>query len=173
MRTGWWGAPLGGAERRTLEAFYDADLADVRVHAGPFARWLTRRLRATAVALGRRIYLSPAGCEICTARDLRGIELLGHEAAHVLQYRREGLVPMLVRYVASYLRSRLRGAGHGAAYRAIPHEVEAWSASAELAGQLARSPDLAERVRAGSPPTGDELRELAAAGRRLRPRTRR
>lgn len=80
---------------------------------------------------------------------------------------------MLARYAASYLRSRVRGVAHGRAYRGIPHEVEAWSASDELAALLTRLPDLADRVRAGSPPTDGELRELAAAGRRVRPGSRR
>jgi len=167
--TGWRGEPLGDCERQVLEAFYGADLADVRLHAGRLARAVNRLLGARAVTFGRRVLFSPAGWRTCRTGGCRGIELLGHEAAHVLQYRHQGLVRMLAGYLASYARSRARGAGHAVAYRCVPYEVEAWAASDRLAELLARLPDLAERVRAGGPPTAGELGELAARGRGIRP----
>jgi hypothetical protein len=51
--------------------------------------------------------------------------LLRHERVHVRQWRELGVVAFLVAYVGSYLRWRLRGYGHWAAYRRIPLEVEA------------------------------------------------
>ena len=55
--------------------------------------------------------------------------LLAHELVHVRQWRDLGVVGFLVRYVVSYLRWRVRGYGHEAAYRRIPLEVEAsWEA---------------------------------------------
>lgn len=51
--------------------------------------------------------------------------LLRHELVHVRQWRELGFAGFLVRYVGSYLRWRLRGYGHGAAYRRIPLEIEA------------------------------------------------
>ena len=55
--------------------------------------------------------------------------LLRHELEHVRQWRRLGVVGFLRRYLGSYLRWRLRGYGHWAAYRRIPLEVEAeWAA---------------------------------------------
>ena len=56
--------------------------------------------------------------------------LLHHELVHVRQWRTLGVVGFLGRYVGSYLRWRLRGYGHWAAYRRIPLEVEAaWEAA--------------------------------------------
>jgi hypothetical protein len=56
-------------------------------------------------------------------------ELLRHELVHVGQWRRLGLVGFLRQYVGAYLRWRLHGYGHWAAYRRIPLEVEAtWEA---------------------------------------------
>jgi hypothetical protein len=52
-------------------------------------------------------------------------ELLRHERVHVRQFREHGAVGFVVRYVGSYLKSRLRGYGHWAAYRKIPFEAEA------------------------------------------------
>ena len=55
--------------------------------------------------------------------------LLRHELVHVRQWRSLGVTGFLVRYVGAYLRWRLRGYGHWAAYRRIPLEVEAeWEA---------------------------------------------
>ena len=55
--------------------------------------------------------------------------LLAHEAAHVEQWRRLGVVGFLRRYLGSYVGFRLRGYGHWGAYRRIPLEVEAeWTA---------------------------------------------
>ena len=55
--------------------------------------------------------------------------LLRHEEAHVRQWRELGFFGFLRRYLGAYLRWRLRGYGHWAAYRRIPLEVEAeWEA---------------------------------------------
>jgi hypothetical protein len=58
-------------------------------------------------------------------------ELARHEAVHVGQWRRLGVVGFVVRYLGSYVSWRLRGYPHWAAYRRIPLEVEAaWLARA-------------------------------------------
>lgn len=76
---------------------------------------------AAAITLGRLISVRRAHAD-----DLR---LLRHELVHVVQWRRHGVVGFLVRYVGAYLRWRLRGYGHGGAYRRIPLEVAAeWEA---------------------------------------------
>jgi hypothetical protein len=48
-----------------------------------------------------------------------------HERVHVEQYQALGVPGFLVRYALSYLRGRVRGYPHQAAYRRIPLEVEA------------------------------------------------
>ena len=48
-----------------------------------------------------------------------------HELVHVDQWRKQGVVGFVVRYLFGYLRGRLRGYGHWAAYRRIPAEIEA------------------------------------------------
>jgi hypothetical protein len=55
--------------------------------------------------------------------------LLRHELVHVRQWQTLGVAAFLVRYLGAYLRWRLRGYGHWAAYRRIPLEIEAeWEA---------------------------------------------
>lgn len=77
---------------------------------------------ADAITLGSLVIVrrSAAGSE----------ELLRHEGVHVRQWRAYGAVGFLRRYLGDYLRLRLRGYGHRAAYLRIPFEVEAaWIAS--------------------------------------------
>ena len=52
-------------------------------------------------------------------------QLARHEAVHVRQWRRLGVVGFLRRYVGSYVALRFRGYPHIAAYRRIPLEIEA------------------------------------------------
>ena len=72
---------------------------------------------ANAITLGRLISVRRSA-----AGDAR---LMRHELAHVRQWRRLGVSGFLRRYIGSYLRQRLRGYGHWAAYRRIPLEIEA------------------------------------------------
>jgi hypothetical protein len=59
--------------------------------------------------------------------------LLRHELVHVEQWRRLGVLGFLGRYLGAYLRWRLRGHPHRAAYRRIPLEVEAeWTARSTM-----------------------------------------
>lgn len=51
--------------------------------------------------------------------------LLRHELEHVRQWRDQGVAGFLRRYLGSYLRWRLEGMTHDAAYRRIPQEIEA------------------------------------------------
>jgi hypothetical protein len=53
------------------------------------------------------------------------VGLLAHELVHVQQWRQFHALPFLVRYFGEYLRSRLGGKRHWAAYSAISFEVEA------------------------------------------------
>ena len=73
------------------------------------------------------------GSVVSVRRRYAGDEALArHEAVHVRQFRRHGVVGFLVRYVTSYLRLRLAGWPHVGAYRRIPLEVEAaWVARTE------------------------------------------
>lgn len=70
------------------------------------------------------------GSLVIVRRSAAGSEhLLAHELEHVRQYRDQGAVAFLARYLTDYLRGRLRGYGHQGAYRRIPAEVSAeWRA---------------------------------------------
>jgi len=73
--------------------------------------------QADAITLGKTILMR--------AHVEGSDDLLAHELVHVRQFREMGPVRFLAKYVGSYLRFRLNGYGHMAAYRRIPLEVEA------------------------------------------------
>ena len=59
------------------------------------------------------------------SRAVGNRRLLRHELEHVRQWREQGVVGFLRRYLGAYLRWRLAGYPHWAAYRRIPQEIEA------------------------------------------------
>jgi hypothetical protein len=77
------------------------------------------------------------------------VALAAHEAVHVLQYRRDGFVGMLGRYLRDYLRGRRGGLTHHQAYRAVPYEREAFAVEARVR-ELAR--ERAAEAAVDSPP---------------------
>lgn len=81
---------------------------------------------AAAITLGRLVSVRSWAAD--------SERLLRHELVHVRQWRELGVVGFLVRYVGAYLRWRLVGYPHWAAYRRIPLEVEAeWEALSAVA----------------------------------------
>ena len=111
--------------------------------------------QADAITLGNTIIVRKA---VAGSRAL-----MAHELVHVRQFRELGPVRFLFRYVGSYLRFRLSGYGHMAAYRRIPLEVEA-----SWVSRLHSVPELE--------PNAKVLRDRVAAGQsrslptRMRPR---
>lgn len=73
--------------------------------------------QAAAITLGKTV--------VVRQRFAADDALMAHELVHVRQFASLGPLRFGIRYVASYLRGRLAGYGHMAAYRRIPLEVEA------------------------------------------------
>ena len=94
--------------------------SNVRVRVG-YPWWLPLPRAVAAITLGRRIWirreLPPPQLDV----------LLRHELVHVRQMERIGVLPFLLRYLGEYIRNRVRGLGHDAAYRAISFEAEAFA----------------------------------------------
>lgn len=86
---------------------------------------MTRLAGASAIVFGRRIFLSRAAVECVEEEAGDACRLIAHELTHVEQYRRLWAAPFLGRYVGEYLRGRLDGLGHRAAYLSISFEREA------------------------------------------------
>lgn len=101
-------------------------LSSARVRIG-FPFWLAPFMAANvlAITLGRGIYLSG---ELMEKGRERIESTLRHELEHVRQVQQHGLVRFLYVYLRDYLRLRSRGLDSGAAYAAIPFEIEALEA---------------------------------------------
>jgi hypothetical protein len=78
------GRPLEPGIRETMESFFGTDFSSVRIHHGPAAT----SMGALAFTLGEQLHFA-TGRYAPTTRE--GIELLGHELAHVVQ-QREGRI---------------------------------------------------------------------------------
>ncbi len=80
------------------------------------------------------IYVRPA---VLSADPDRLSRLIAHELVHARQWRTMGPIAFLSRYVTDYLRGRLEGMSHRAAYEAITLESEARA----IAGRILQSDD--------------------------------
>lgn len=74
------GRPLDPGIRQTMEAFFLADFSGVRVHEGPAAP----AIGALAFTLGEELHFAPG---LYDPGNWEGVQLLGHELAHVVQQR--------------------------------------------------------------------------------------
>ncbi len=86
--------------------------------------------RLARLLLPRNVIAITLGHRIWVARELPPAEmevLLRHEMVHVRQMEQLGVPRFLWRYVGEYVRNRLRGMDHDAAYRAISFEREAFA----------------------------------------------
>jgi hypothetical protein len=129
---------LAQESHRRLEKFFRHQLRDeslrlprVKFYAGRFAGLLTNTFRIGAITFGSRVFVAPRSIRRgANDRLTLTAELAAHEATHVLQYGRVGVVPFLFLYLRDYaraLRKEVGGASerHRAAYLSIRFEVEA------------------------------------------------
>lgn len=79
------GSALPAQLRRSMEGAYDTDFGEVRLHSGPAAAGMNRRLHARAFTVGADVYLGAGSPGLGTAAGQR---LLAHELGHVVQNRR-------------------------------------------------------------------------------------
>jgi hypothetical protein len=132
---------LAPQSHRRVEIFFRQHLCDeslrlprVKFYAGRFAGLLTKTFKISAITFGSRIFVAPELLwRNVDDRLALSAELVVHEATHVLQYERTGVVPFLFLYLRDYARALGREAGgawerHRAAYLAISFEVEARAA---------------------------------------------
>lgn len=89
--------------------------------------------RASAITIGYTVFIRSDIINAVAAGAMP--ELTAHELVHVRQWREQGAVRFLWRYVSEYLRLRMLGLGHDDAYRRIGAE---WAAYAEAANIVHR-----------------------------------
>ena len=136
---------LAESSRQKLEAFFRQYLHDenfrlpvIYVYAGRFTQILTNLIGVHGITFGGRIFIKP---RIVSRNRNRQPQLpaglAAHEIAHTLQYRREGFVKFLYKYLSDYRRNLRRfekwdAAARQEAYLEIPFEIEARAVAAEF-----------------------------------------
>jgi len=100
-------------------------------------RWMQAILggRVQAITLNRRVFFSASRFDAVVAGE--DPVLLAHELIHVAQWADNGAFLFIVRYMSEYLRLRMLGVSHDAAYRGISFEHAAYDASERIEGRRA------------------------------------
>lgn len=103
----------------------------VRIVAMPASVQRVLGRRVQAITLRRTVMVNPRLFDSLVAGQQP--ELLAHELIHVGQWTEMGVVPFLVSYLSDYLRLRMLGVDHNAAYRGIGFEHAAYRGAAAIA----------------------------------------
>ena len=80
---------------------------------------------ASAITLGSHVYFQRSLFD--EVIEGHHPDLVAHELLHTVQWRMDG-IGFVPRYLSEYLRLRLVGATHDAAYRSISYEIAAYQA---------------------------------------------
>ena len=129
---------LADSSHERLEAFFreyldDADfcLPAIDLHIGVFTKVFTDLISVHGITLGSRIFIKPTLLSL-NRNNLPKLpeDLVAHEIAHVLQYKREGFIRFFYKYLTSYfgnLRKKKNWSGYSRhqSYLEIPFEIEA------------------------------------------------
>jgi hypothetical protein len=99
--------------------------------------------KAGAMTLGRSVFFGRVYWQEYENRTALGIAIAGHEARHVLDFRKHGLVGFLVRYVAGWARAGFR-------YRDNRWEKPAEAAELAIHALLLRDPRLLRSIQDSS-----------------------
>ncbi len=105
----------------------DLDLSEVSVRLMPHWMQIALGSSVAAITLGTSIFVAQDRYESVVSG--KNPTLLLHELVHVDQWRREGSVGFVSRYVTEYVRNRMIGLDHRTAYCSIGFEVAAYNAS--------------------------------------------
>lgn len=109
----------------------EGNFPEIRVYVGFGAKFLTGLLLVDGITLGKAVYVSPRWARRSgDGRLIVSKQLLAHEFVHVFQYRNEGSIRFLIKYVMDFLKEfrktkRWTIRAWFEAYQSIPHEVEA------------------------------------------------
>jgi Domain of unknown function (DUF4157) len=129
---------LSPESHRRIEEFFREHLADenlklpqIQIFARRGSRLLTKILSVEGITFGRFIFINPKRLRRgANGRLTVSRELLAHELAHSMQYRREGTFPFFYNYLKGFFTNLKRqekrdSNARAKAYMDIPHEIEA------------------------------------------------
>ncbi|HQU81720.1 MAG TPA: hypothetical protein PKY59_01255 [Pyrinomonadaceae bacterium] len=129
---------LAKSSAERIENFFKEYLEDenfvlpkINFYCGKFTNILTKLLKIHGITFGGYIFILPSLLRKNSERKNKLPEdLVVHEIAHVLQYKRDGFVKFLYKYLRDYRhnlqkrKTRDEISKH-LAYRDIPYEIEA------------------------------------------------
>jgi hypothetical protein len=121
-------------QRSGLDGF-DLPLEEVTIVPMPALVERVLGSHIQAITLLRTIIVKPEVFE----RVIEGSEpeLLAHELIHVAQWEDHGMAGFAWAYARDYMRLRMLGATHDAAYRSIGFEYQAYTRAAEIHRSMA------------------------------------
>jgi RHS repeat-associated protein len=148
-----------------LGAWYATDLSRVRIYHGFIARILTTENR-NGITIGRRIFVNQRTYQHYKAGTAEGAGIIGHEVAHVLQYRDNGFFGFLYAYLQEYILLRREGMSHEDAYNEVRFEIEAYAEGDAVLDFLVdpRNHDILMTLIAKGDLTEDQLTRVSSAG---------
>lgn len=129
-------------------------LPRMQIHCGQFAHVLTKGLRVGAITFGPHVFVAPRLVHYDQENRLKVPGwLIAHEATHVLQYKRAGMVGFFIDYLRGYWRAlrenrRFNRAARMAAYLSIAEECDAREAETAFGvwqSQVARAEEVSNR----------------------------
>jgi len=136
---------LAETSRLKLELFFRDYLDDenfrlpgIYFYVGSFTKFFTNLISVHGITLGKRIFIQPKFLSL-NQNNFSKLpeELVAYEIAHALQYKREGFLGFLYKYLSSYWRN-LRAkekwdiVSRQEAYWEIPFEIEARATAAKF-----------------------------------------
>jgi hypothetical protein len=127
--------PAELAVRRSGIEGFDLPLAGVRLIPMPSVAERVLGSHVQAITLNRTIVINRRLFDRVVAGSEP--ELLAHELIHVAQWEDHGILSFSWTYLGDYLRIRLLGATHDAAYRSIGFEYQAYTGAREIVGPQA------------------------------------
>jgi hypothetical protein len=136
---------LAETSHRKIESFFREYLDDKSFslpqsyfYTGRFSRIFTAILGVHGITFGRQIFILPSLVSRAENQKIKLPEsLVVHEVTHVLQYRQEGVLRFVYKYLKSYWSNlkpeqRWNITARRQAYLAIPYEIEARRTAAEF-----------------------------------------
>lgn len=114
--------------------FIDLDLDEIVLIDGvsTLQGLILKLFDASAITFGKRIYLSKS----LNQNDPSAILLIAHELAHVEQYKKNGMILFLLRYIGEFIRNLIIYKSFIIAYQRISFEEEAYNKEDEISNAI-------------------------------------
>jgi len=97
--------------------FPNMDLGEAKVKDSGFSAWLVKKLRRGAITVGGTVFFGQGYFDVSS---IGGLALIAHELKHVEQYKEEGTMKFLVKYLRDWARTGFKYT------RDLPFEREAY-----------------------------------------------